>query len=315
MISLTTHRPLNILLAFDGSQHSLAAIDLLRDLQMTKQSFVTAVGVLIPRDSSNHAVMEAAMEQADLRLRQEGFSVNTEVILGNPAETIMQYAERIHPDLIVAGAKGLRHTLGILLGGVAQQIVEYAEQPVLVVRAPYRGIKRLLLVTDGSPSSQKAVEYLAGASDRGDQIPCDRFPLPKNTEVYVMHVLPPSPSPELIAQSWPIGPDVLPPIPLDREAEAAWLAEEEKKGQELLDQTIDFLTNCSGMKATPILTRGDAATEIIQYVKDHEIDLILAGSRGLSEIRSWLLGSVSRKLVHYANCSILIVKGSHESIV
>jgi len=119
----------------------------------------------------------------------------------------------------------------------------------------------------------------------------------------------------LIAQSWPIGPDVLPPIPLDREAEAAWLAEEEKKGQELLDQTIDFLTNCSGMKATPILTRGDAATEIIQYVKDHEIDLILAGSRGLSEIRSWLLGSVSRKLVHYANCSILIVKGSHESIV
>jgi nucleotide-binding universal stress UspA family protein len=127
-----------------------------------------------------------------------------------------------------------------------------------------------------------------------------------------MHILPPSPSPELIAQSWPIGPDVLPPIPLDREAETAWLEEEENKGHELLDQTVSFLARCSGIKATPVLARGDAATEIIQYVKDQNIDLILAGSRGLSEIRSWLLGSVSRKLVHYANCSILIVKGSHE---
>jgi nucleotide-binding universal stress UspA family protein len=25
-------------------------------------------------------------------------------------------------------------------------------------------------------------------------------------------------------------------------------------------------------------------------------------------VTSWLLGSVSRKLVHYANCSVLIVK-------
>jgi nucleotide-binding universal stress UspA family protein len=314
MTALTAHRPLNILLAFDGSQHCMAAIELLHDLQLTQQSAVTAVGVLIPRESSNHAVMEAAMEQLDLRLRQEGFKVNSEVVLGNPAETIIQYAEKIHPDLIVAGAKGLRHTLGILLGGVAQQIVEYAEQPVLVVRAPYHGIKRLLLVTDGSPSSQKAVEYLAGARGGGEHVQCERFPLPPNTEVRIMHVLPPSPSPELIAQSWPIGPDVLPPVPLDREAEAAWLVEEENRGHALLDKTVDFLTNCSGIPAIPVLARGDAATEIIQYVKDHDIDLILAGSRGLSEIRSWLLGSVSRKLVHYANCSILIVKGPHEPV-
>jgi nucleotide-binding universal stress UspA family protein len=307
----TTHRPLDILLAFDGSQHAMAAIDLLRDLQLTEQSTVTAVGVLIPRESSNHAVMEAAIEQAELLLRQEGFNVKTEVILGNPAETIMQFAERIHPDLIVAGAKGLRHTLGILLGGVAQQIVEYAEQPVLVVRSPYHGIKRLLLAIDGSPSGQKAIEYLAGAGEHGQ---CERFPLPADTEVHVIHVLPPSPSPELIAQSWPIGPDVLPPVPIDREAEAAWLEEEETKGHELLNHTVSFLINCAGIKAIPVLARGDAATEIIQYVKDHEIDVILAGSRGLSEIRSWLLGSVSRKLVHYANCSVLIVKGPRELI-
>ena len=53
---------------------------------------------------------------------------------------------------------------------------------------------------------------------------------------------------------------------------------------------------------------GDAGTEIIDYVKTHDIDLIVAGSRGLSQMRGWFLGSVSRKLVHYSNCSVLIVK-------
>jgi nucleotide-binding universal stress UspA family protein len=44
-------------------------------------------------------------------------------------------------------------------------------------------------------------------------------------------------------------------------------------------------------------------------VKQNQIDLIVAGSRGLSRVRSWLLGSVSRKLVHYSGCSVLIVRG------
>ncbi len=62
------------------------------------------------------------------------------------------------------------------------------------------------------------------------------------------------------------------------------------------------------MEASSVLLRGDAATEIIEYVKTNQIDLIVSGSRGLSEVRGWLLGSVSRKLVHYAGCSVLVVK-------
>jgi nucleotide-binding universal stress UspA family protein len=61
-------------------------------------------------------------------------------------------------------------------------------------------------------------------------------------------------------------------------------------------------------KATSQLSQGDAATEIIEYAKNASMDLIVVGSRGLSRIRGLLLGSVSRKLVHYAGCSVLIVK-------
>jgi nucleotide-binding universal stress UspA family protein len=307
------HRSLNVLLAFDGSQHCLSAIDFLRDLPLPLSSTVNIVGVLIPRDSSNHAVLEAALEQADQMLKAKGFNSKAEIVVGNPAETIIEWANKTHPDLIVAGAKGLRHTLGILLGGVAQQIVEYAEQPVLVVRAPYQGLKRILMVTDGSPSSQAELEYMAGISSESEPDRVERFPLPPDVQVAIMHVLPPPPSPELLARSWPIGPDVLPPIPMDREAEAAWLMEEEIRGRAILDRAVSYLNKYSMIQATPILARGDAATEIIQYARDHHIDLIVAGSRGLSEIRSWLLGSVSRKLVHYANCSVLIIKGHSPS--
>ena len=63
-----------------------------------------------------------------------------------------------------------------------------------------------------------------------------------------------------------------------------------------------------GIESTSVLARGDAATEIIEYTNKEDIDLIVAGSRGLSQFQGWLMGSVSRKLVHYSNCSVLIVK-------
>ena len=54
--------------------------------------------------------------------------------------------------------------------------------------------------------------------------------------------------------------------------------------------------------------RGDAATEIIDYANMHHMDLIVAGSRGLSGFKGWWMGTVSRKLVHYSKSSVLIVK-------
>jgi nucleotide-binding universal stress UspA family protein len=60
------------------------------------------------------------------------------------------------------------------------------------------------------------------------------------------------------------------------------------------------------------LVRGDPANEILEHVLAQQIDLIVAGSRGLSAIQGWWWGSVSRKLVHYAACSGLFVRGQPE---
>jgi nucleotide-binding universal stress UspA family protein len=63
----------------------------------------------------------------------------------------------------------------------------------------------------------------------------------------------------------------------------------------------------AGVDAASVLRRGDAATEILEYARSQQIDLIIVGSRGLGGMRGWLQGSVSRKLLHYANCSVLVV--------
>lgn len=295
---------MNIILAVDGSEHSEAAAKLLRDLPLPRESTITILAVLVPRNASDHARLEKALADSKEILKGIKPSVKTELLTGYPAEQISEYAARQVPDLIVLGAKGRRATLGILLGGVVQQIVEYADDPVLVVRAPYEGIRRILLVTDGSVHSQRALRYLG------------HFPIPDLTDLHVMHVLPPTPSPALIARSWPAGSESMAPMPsyeteeiLARQAE-----EEERHGNAFLAETVNMLGDY-GIEAKSVLLRGDAATEIIDYTKQNQINLIVAGSRGLSQMRRLLLGSLSRKLVHYAGCSVLIVKGENHDMV
>lgn len=289
--------PLNILLAVDGSEHSLAAASLIRDLPLPPGSEVIALGVLTPRRTIGRAALQIAMEETQAAMLSNNVDAKTGLLHGHPAEQLTEFASEHKPDLIVVGAKGLRATLGILLGGVAQQVVEYAQCPVLVVRSPYAGLRRVLLVTDGSSYSQRAVNYLA------------QFPLPRNIAIHVMHVLPSLATPEVYIPSRVAGIGAIPPLSSHEVelAEARQAETEEREGQALLAQTVDALKT-SRIVTMPVLRRGDAATEILEYAKAHKCDLIVAGSRGLSAVKGWLLGSVSRKLVHYAACSVMIVK-------
>ena len=289
--------PCEILLAVDGSEHFLAAVDFLDDLPLPESCSVTAVAVLPTQQATRFSALEIVLEQTQKSFKKKGIPVTMELKAGNPAETINEHADVISPDLIVLGAKGLRATLGILLGGVAQQVVEYARWPVLIVRAPYKGLNRVLLVIDGSEHSQRAEDYLA------------RFSLPEGVDVRVMHVLPPEPMPDLVGRSWPVGAEMVMPVPSPEMEEATkqQAEAEQRQGEVLLAQSEANLDD-SGINVESVLVRGDAATEIINYIKEKNIDLVVVGSRGLSQVAGWLLGSVSRKLVHYAGCSVLIVK-------
>lgn len=289
---------MKIFLAVDGSEHAMAAVELLHDLPNLDCCTIKALAVLDARYRPGKHALLSALERSQARLEESQAVVLTELLQGHPAAALSETADREKPDLIVMGAVGLRATLGILLGGVAQQVVEYAHFPVLVVRAPYRGIHSVLVMVDGSQYSQRAIDFIG------------RFPLPPGAEITLMHVMQPLPAPEMMFQSWPPDLGIAPTVQtqevleaLDREAQ-----DEELQAENLLSRMATRLGR-HGRKAGTVLVRGDTVTEVLDHLKTQPTDLIVAGSRGLSQVRGWLLGSVSRKLVHYAPCSVLIVKG------
>lgn len=286
---------LNILLADDGSQHAQAAIELLQNIPIPVKSQIWILRAFNSGQIPLIGEFEASLERSKNQLLGRGFRVDTELKLGSAAEMILEKAEAHKLDLIVLGAKGLRSTVSILLGGVAQQVMEYANSPVLIVRAPYQGFQKILLVTDGSPSSLSAARYLG------------KFPLPQKLDVRVMHVLPPIPIPIMMEPHYGVWSTVYAIYPTPEE-EAAIRERDKALGEALLKRTSSLLQR-NGIESTPVLVRGDAATEIMDYAKAEKIDLIVAGSLGLSNFKSIWVGSVSRKLVHYSDCSVLLVKG------
>jgi nucleotide-binding universal stress UspA family protein len=52
----------------------------------------------------------------------------------------------------------------------------------------------------------------------------------------------------------------------------------------------------------------DVAEEILHIADKENIDTIVVGSRGISEAKEFLLGSVSYKVSHYAKCPVIIVR-------
>jgi nucleotide-binding universal stress UspA family protein len=296
MLAPESRSSMRIVLGVDGSEHSLAAARLLRDLPLPAGSVIDALAVLTQRQTPGRAILADALEKAGAILQGSPAEVKIGILHGHPAEALSSFADQCRPDLIVAGAVGLRATLGILLGGVAQQLVEYAHWPVLVVRAPYAGLQRLVLVIDGSPQAARALEYLT------------RLPLPAGTDVHVLQVIPPIDlTVPIHLESVTMLPMPVEPSPAQELMAAEQAAREESEAEASLAQAAARL-QAAGLPATTAVRRGDAATEIMAYARALDANLIVAGSRGLSAIAGWLLGSVSRKLVHYAACSVLLVK-------
>ncbi len=48
--------------------------------------------------------------------------------------------------------------------------------------------------------------------------------------------------------------------------------------------------------------------QIVDFAKNEKVDLIVAGTRGLSGFRKLVLGSVSAGLVSHALCAVLVVR-------
>jgi len=81
----------------------------------------------------------------------------------------------------------------------------------------------------------------------------------------------------------------------------------EKSGQEILNICLGEAKK-QGVKAQTTLLRGHPGIKIVQYAKNEGFNLIVLGSRGLSGLSRFLLGSVSDYVSDNAECPVFIVK-------
>ena len=77
--------------------------------------------------------------------------------------------------------------------------------------------------------------------------------------------------------------------------------DEIKKAFQAENIAIEILVHIDDKQRNPGKT-------VCEYAKVNDIDLIVAGSRGLGSVKQLFLGSVSNHIVQYAHCPILIIK-------
>lgn len=75
-----------------------------------------------------------------------------------------------------------------------------------------------------------------------------------------------------------------------------------------LAETVVAGLEKAGVRAEPDVLEGPAAEAIINAADVHSADLIIIGSRGMGQFGGLLLGSVSDRVVHYANVPVLLAR-------
>jgi len=141
--------------------------------------------------------------------------------------------------------------------------------------------RKILVPFDGSKASRKALDKAIQLADTDSSVELD-----------VINVLQ---FPALI-----IGEAMIP-------APAAVQKEYYDASEELLQEARSLLSSLPN-PTKAVQEDGQPAEAILEYAEKNGIDLIVIGSRGLGNIRSFVLGSVSHNVVQHAKIPVLVVK-------
>lgn len=84
---------------------------------------------------------------------------------------------------------------------------------------------------------------------------------------------------------------------------------QEPRDRSVLEQTVKELGLLEEKgPVSYLLDVGEPAQRIVELARSRECDLVVMGSRGLSGLRSLVAGSVSNRVAHHAEASVLLLK-------
>jgi nucleotide-binding universal stress UspA family protein len=260
---------LDVAVDTDATVHVLSVAD-------TTHDSVTRIGgdVVDVLERQGETFVEAAAERAANR----GVETETAVEQGGVAETIVAYATDRDVDLIAMPTRGRTGLDRLLLGSTTERVVRRSPVPVLSVgpddvpaRYPYQNV---LAPTDGSDRAGDAFDRALRIADHG------------GARIHALTVV----DVGVIGTEGYAGVDALVSGAEQTVADAAATAE------------------AAGVEAVEAVEVGSAVAHgISAYVADHDIDLIVMGTRGRTGVERYLLGSVAERTVRTAPVPVMTV--------
>ena len=151
-------------------------------------------------------------------------------------------------------------------------------------------INRILVATDASAASNRALEMAAQLSSQYD------------AELLIIHVIRDMQIPFDIKE--------IPELESDTIESFASAREEimRKVAESVLRDARAKAGKAGASKVETTIGTGDPGTSILDVAKRRKTDMIVIGTRGLGKLKGQILGSVSRKVTNNAETSCLIVR-------
>jgi len=92
--------------------------------------------VLRESESASKSAAKDYLDQIVNRFKREGTELQSEVLLGRVAESLVDFAEKNDSDLILIASHGRSGVRRWVRGSIADKILHSSTVPVLIVRAP-----------------------------------------------------------------------------------------------------------------------------------------------------------------------------------
>ena len=146
---------------------------------------------------------------------------------------------------------------------------------------------KILVAVDPSQHAQEAIRFVSSVD------------WPKASEIYLIHVIEMKHASTLIPSDGPSSWDRVISQARGKMVTEARLFLEQTK-QEILKESSHIVKT--------VVLEGLPGAEILQAVEDYRIDLVILGTRGLSNVKRFLLGSTSDWVMREAPCSVLLVR-------
>ncbi len=221
----------------------------------------------------------------------EALSITQEQVEStDPGEQIPAYIENEEIDLTVMGTHGRRGVDRIISGSVTEEVVRKAPSPVLTVQAdadvaPNQAVRRILAPVDFSDASDVAVQH------------AKEIALTYGAEIDLLHVV-----------EAPFYPPAYGLEPTNFPTEEVIENVEQRLG--------DMAREDIGYEHVMIETKtGNPAVEILDYVENNEVDLVVIATHGRTGLKRMLIGSVAELVLRRCPTPVFVVKPNRKSLV